>query len=91
MSLPYEILDLLAEIAVWLEDRNAISDGIPHKMILEPTHLLASPACYGSIVYRLALVRDHQVFADAYYLAQATAYRTGSQRAVETEKIFVWL
>ena len=60
-------------------------------MVLEPAHLLASPAGYGAVVYALAFVGDDQVLAYADDLSQSAAYGAGPERAVETEHILVRL
>ena len=91
MALPYKVLHFLAEVAVWFEDRYAISCGIPDELILEPAHLVSSPASYGTVIYGLALVRNDKVLAYTYYLAKTAAYRACSKRAVEAEKVFIRL
>ena len=62
-----------------------------YEIVLEPSHLFPSPAGYCSIVYALALVRDHKVLADSDDFAQSSAHRTRSEGAVEAEHIFVRL
>ena len=88
-SLPYLVTNLLTEVAVWLEDRDLILEGIIDYQVLEPAHLLTSPACDRSVVDALALVWHHEIFTDAYDLAQSATHRTRSQRTVETEQIFI--
>ena len=91
ITLPDKILDVLTKVAVRLEYRNIILHGITDKLILEPSHLISSPARNRAIIYCLALVRNHQVLADAYYLPQTSADRACSKRTVEAEKIFIGL
>ena len=88
-SLPYLALDLVGELAVWLEHRDAVTLRYGDKMVLEPAYLLTSPARDGAVVNALGLVRDHEVLADADYLAKAPAGRTRAQRAVEAEHVLI--
>ena len=89
IALPYKVLDLLTQVAVWLKDRNTVFDRILDKSVFEPSHLFTPPARDCSVIYALALVRHHQIFADSDYLAEAPAHRAGAKRAVETEHIFI--
>ena len=88
-AFPDQVLDLLAQIAVWLENRYVIFYRILYELILEPSHLVSPPACYGSVIDGFALVRHDKIFAYAYDLSQAATDRACSQRTVEAEKIFV--
>ena len=90
-SFPDNILDFLTEIAVRFEYRDAVSGRVAYQLILEPSHLVTSPAGNRSVVNSLAFVRNHQVLTDTYYLAETSTDRTSAQRAVETEKIFIRL
>ena len=89
LALPDEILDLLGKIAIRFENRNAILVRDTYKMVLEPSHFLTLPARNGPVIYAQRLVRDHKVFAHAYYLAKSTAYGACTKRAVETEHILI--
>ena len=86
---PDYVLLRLSKLAVRLEDGNPLLFGIEDKLILEPAHLLPSPARYGSVVDALCLVRHHKVLAYADYLSKPPAHRACPQRTVETEKVFV--
>ena len=60
-------------------------------MVLEPAHLLPSPACNGTVVNALGLVRNHEVLADPDNLSESAANRACAERAVEAEQVFVAL
>ena len=88
-TVPYQIPFIFRKVAVRLEHAKVMFVGIFHHLILEPAHLLPSPACYGPIVNAFALVRHDQFLADTDDLPQAATVRTGSERTVETEHILV--
>ena len=90
-TLPDLVFHFLAQVAVRLEDRYLVAGRVPHDQILEPSHLVTSPACDSSVIYGLALVRNHKILAYTYDLAKTSAYRACSQRTVEAEKIFIRL
>ena len=91
MSVPDDVLYLLREIAVWLEDRDAVTRGHLYHVIPEPAHGLAPPAGDGSVIDAFRLVRDDQILTHTDDLSETAADRTRSQRAVEREKIFIRL
>ena len=89
ISFPYQILDALTQVAVRLKYRNAIPDGVLDNLVLEPAHLVSSPACNSPVIYCLALVWNHQILAYTDDLSKSTADRACSERTIETEKIFI--
>ena len=91
VCVPDDVLDLLRQIAVRLKNRNPITRRHLDQMIPEPAHRLAFPTGYGSIVNAFSLVRNHKILADPDDLAEPSADRACSQRAVEREKIFIRL
>ena len=85
------MLLLLGKLAVRLKDGDAEAVCILYQLVLEPAHLVPSPAGDGAVVYALGFVRNHQVLAYPHNLSQAAANGAGTQRAVETEQILVRL
>ena len=90
-AFPYQRLLLIRQIVPRLENRYAILLRIPDKLVLEPAHLLPSPAGDGTVVDALALVRNHEILADANYLSETSAHRACPEGTVEAEHIFVRL
>ena len=90
-DIPEYILLLFREFAIWGKNIQSQGLGILDKNILEPTHLLPSPAGYGPIVYALCLIRHHQVLTNANHLPKSPAVRTGSDGTIEAEHIVIRL
>ena len=90
-GVPDQVFLAVSELAIGLEGIDAVPGRKPHQVVLEPAHLVAAPAGYGSVIDALCLVGHHQVFADADYLAEAAADGAGPEGAVETEEVIVWL
>ena len=90
-SVPYFVPLLLREVVVRLENRNVELRRVLHQQVSEPAHLLSSPTGNRVIVDCPAFVRHDEVFADSDDFSQSAAHRTGSERAVEAEKILVRL
>ena len=88
---PDQVPDLAGEVAVRLENRDAVMVGHLDQAVLEPAHLLPAPASQGPFVEALGLVRHHQVFADSDDLAESPADGAGAEGRVETEKVLVRL
>ena len=88
-ALPYYVLNLRRQIAVWFKYGYSVFLGVPDKLVLEPPHFFTPPARYGSVINGQTFVRDDQIFTDSDDLPKSAAYRTGAQGAVETEQIFV--
>ena len=81
----------LGEVAIGFKNRYSVLFGVSDEQFVEIFHLFASPAGNGLVIDASAFVGYDQVFAYAYDFAQASANRTGSQRTVETEKVFIRL
>ena len=90
-SLPYLILNLLTQIAIRLKDRNAIPHRILHYLVLEPSHLVTSPASNCPVINGLTLVRYHEILADSYNLSKAATLLTCAEGTIEAEHILIWL
>ena len=82
---------LLCEVAVRLEGADAVFRRQTDHMVAEPAHLLSPPAGNGAVVQALGFVGHHQILAHADDFPQAAAHRAGTQRAVETEEVFIGL
>ena len=91
VPVPYQCLFFLGEVAVRFENSQTIFACHTDQEILEPAHFIAFPAGDSPVVYAQCLVRHHQILAYANDFSQSAAHRTGPQRAVETEHIFVRL
>ena len=84
-GVPDQVFFALRQLAIRLECIYIVVGRQLNQVVFEPSHLFSPPASDRTVVDALAFVRDYQIFADSYYLAQASAYGAGTQRAVETE------
>ncbi len=88
VACPQQPFLFVGQFVVGRVDREIEFVGVFNQLIFPSAHLFAAPAGHGPFVDGLALVRNDQIFVDADDLAVALASRTGSERIVETEKVF---
>ena len=88
VSAPQQLLLLTRKVVVWRMNREVELVGIVHQLLLPPLHRLSLPARNGVFEDRATLVWYDQILVNADHLAITFAARAGSNRIVETEKVF---
>lgn len=87
ITIPQDLLVLLAEIRYCTMDRKTVLCSAPDKLVLPLTKLFAFPRCNRTFVYTQPGIRNDQVLINSENLRKPFTYRTCTKWIIERKQI----